>query len=179
MTVAVPISAEQRDRIVALAQDGMPRNAIAREVGVSGTTVKKYAEAAGYSFDRSSTRKAAEAAQIDNAVRREALATKILTKLDAAVEAIDVTQITAGAREMDRVLRSLAAASRSFSDATKASPLRDTSNDEVVTALREFRNDLAESVEMQLRLEAYEARYGTLDDIPDNDYGRPEHQERS
>lgn len=149
MTVAVPISAEQRDRIVALAARGMSRNAIVREVGVSGGTVRKYAEAAGYSFDRSKTKKATAAAKIDNAATRAAIVAKILAKLDAAVDAIDITGISQGPQATERVLRGLASASRSFADAAKASPLPQTdSNDAIRSMVGELITTMAASLEV-------------------------------
>ncbi|KJQ54154.1 helix-turn-helix domain-containing protein [Microbacterium sp. SA39] len=142
MTIPAPITAEQRDRVAQLAREGMTRNAIAKEIGISTSTVSKYAHRAGISFNRSKTAAATAAVQIDNAARREALASKILTKLDTAVEAIDVTKASAGARDMAHIMRSLAAASRSFADATKASPLKDTGNDDIRVLVGAFLSNL-------------------------------------
>jgi|GEM_PF-5238376 len=148
MTIAAPITPKQRDRIVQLASQGMSRNAIARETGLSGTTVKKYANAAGYNFDRSKTKKATEAAAIDNAATREAIVAKILAKLDAAVDAIDISDISQGPQATERVLRGLASASRSFADAAKASPLPQANNNDAVREIvGEFIATMAASLE--------------------------------
>lgn len=42
-----------------------------------------------------------------------------------------------------------------------------------MTALRGFRNNLSDSVDMRLRLEAYEAKLGQLDDVPVDNYDAP------
>lgn len=82
-----PVTPELRARMKALAAEGLGRNAIAREVGVDGGTVTKYAKRDGYSFDRTQTALAVMARQIDLAEIRQTLARKFLMVADESLDA--------------------------------------------------------------------------------------------
>lgn len=60
-----PLSAEERRRIVDLADQGWARNRIAAETGRSAGTVTSVAHAAGRSFDRAATAAATAARSVD------------------------------------------------------------------------------------------------------------------
>lgn len=84
-----PVTDELRARVVALHGDGLGRNAIAREVEVSGATVSKIAHQLGLSFDREATAFALRARQIDLGVIRERLARKMLVRAEEALDDMD------------------------------------------------------------------------------------------
>jgi hypothetical protein len=68
------ITDAQKRKIRALHGKGLGRNAIAREVGCSLSTVTMVCRAAGLTFDRSATKVAVEARQVDlRAARQEVL----------------------------------------------------------------------------------------------------------
>ena len=69
-----PVDDETRTRIAELCADGLTRNAIARAVHLSGSTVSSIAEQQGHTFDRTEIRAAIEARQIDLAGERVKLA---------------------------------------------------------------------------------------------------------
>lgn len=91
-----PVTPELRARMKALAAEGVGRNAIAREVGVDGATVSKYAKRDGYHFDREQTAMAVRARQIDLQAIRTDLARKFLLAADDALEAL-ATPVKLGA----------------------------------------------------------------------------------
>lgn len=68
----------KREAILADIQAGKKRNDIAREHGVSGSTVTKIAQANGLDFDRTQTEVASKAKQADNRARRAAIAAELL-----------------------------------------------------------------------------------------------------
>lgn len=177
MSIPPPISEETRARIVELAADGMSRNAIAVEVGVAPRTVTKYATAAGHTFDRGATKAATEAARIDNAAKREALAADILTEVAASVRRLKNTPEPANARESEQRARALAAVSRAFGDTTRAAPIIAGDPTEVLRdGMRDFMGTVTQLAQLRRVLAAYESMYGPLPDIaelhaPDN-YGR-------
>lgn len=188
MTIPPPIPEETRARIVELAAAGVSRNAIAAEVGVARRTVTKYATAAGHTFDRTATKAATEAARIDNAAKREALAADILTEVAVSIRGIREAPLPANARESEQRTRALANASRAFGVTTRAAPTPTTDpHAEAREAIRAFREQLRDRSELLAQLEAYETRYGALDEtsigrgLTDN-YGRegldgPEHND--
>ena len=71
-----------RQQIVNLAREGMPRNEIARHMRCSTETVSKWAHRAGIRFDRTKTAAATEARQADTAARRAEAAAGLLDDLD-------------------------------------------------------------------------------------------------
>lgn len=73
--MARPITAKDRERVRRLHAEGKTRNQIAREIGRSGSTVSKIAEALGLTFERGAEVLAAtEARQADLAALRAGLA---------------------------------------------------------------------------------------------------------
>lgn len=73
-----PLTDDERERIVALARAGHPRNHVAREVGRSPGVVSKVCKAAGVSFDREAVKSATEARQADNQAKRAQLQSDLL-----------------------------------------------------------------------------------------------------
>lgn len=67
-----------------LAEAGVGRNEIARQIGCSPTTVTRVAPPG--SFDRSSTEIAVRAAQADHARKRSEVNTRLLAEIDAAID---------------------------------------------------------------------------------------------
>jgi len=86
----VPITDDQRQRIKDLHAQGVSRNDIARQAGVSAGTVTNVCKANDLTFDRSSTKDATRARVADNKLRRQAIiarlygrSEKILDRLEA------------------------------------------------------------------------------------------------
>lgn len=74
-----PVDQATRARVRELAADGWGRNRIAREVGLSGSTVSGIIrDAPDVSFDRTATAEATEAARVDAASRRAELSAALL-----------------------------------------------------------------------------------------------------
>jgi len=84
-----PVTDELRGRVRALHGEGLGRNAIAREVQVSGATVTKIAQALGLEFNREDTAIAVRARQVDLDEVRERLARKFLVRAEESLDAID------------------------------------------------------------------------------------------
>lgn len=82
-----PIEPETRARILELAASGMGRNAIAREVGVSGATVTSVTEPAGIVFDWSTTELAVAARRVQIDEMRTDLAKAALVRAGEMLEA--------------------------------------------------------------------------------------------
>jgi hypothetical protein len=78
----LPLSDEKRERGIDLIRQGMGRNAVAREIGVSSQTVSALAKKAGLSFDRTATAQATEARKVDAKARRLALGNALLGDLE-------------------------------------------------------------------------------------------------
>jgi ribosomal protein L17 len=75
---AGPVTDEDRENVRRLHAAGLPRNAIAREIGRSGSTVSKIADSLGLTFDRAETTAVATAARsADLAARRIAFADRL------------------------------------------------------------------------------------------------------
>lgn len=91
------ISDQQREQVIQLHGEGKKRNEIARETGISPGSVTNICKAAGLTFDRSMTKKATEARQIDMAELRSELTTstlRVADKLRARIEkAIDDNEL--------------------------------------------------------------------------------------
>lgn len=85
MAKALPES--ERQRISALHGEGLSRNAIAREMGCSSSTVSKICKELDLSFDRSSTENATRAKVIDSKAVRAAIA------LDTLAATQDLTAV--------------------------------------------------------------------------------------
>lgn len=85
----MPISPEQRQHVLDLHAQGLPRNDIARQTGVSAGSVTNICRDAGLSFDRSATKQASEARSVDLAAGRIRLAEKMLAASEAMLDTID------------------------------------------------------------------------------------------
>lgn len=81
-----PVNAETRARAVALMEQGKTRNAIARELEISGGTVSRIAEDVGHKFDRYQTEVALAAITIDLAKDRGVLAKMMLAEAMRSLE---------------------------------------------------------------------------------------------
>lgn len=82
-----PVEPETRARILELARGGMGRNAIAREVGVSGAAVTSICEPEGIAFDWSTTEVAVAARRIQIDDMRTDLARAALLRAGEMLEA--------------------------------------------------------------------------------------------
>lgn len=78
MSQGRPLDDTQRERILALARSGESRNAVAREVGVSTSTVSRVARTASLTFDRRRTEAATRARQVDLRAERAELEADLL-----------------------------------------------------------------------------------------------------
>ena len=86
-----PVTDELRTRVAELHAAGLGRNAIAREVRVSGATVSKIAREhkPPLEFDREAAAFALRARQVDLATIRETLARKFLAAADDSLDMLD------------------------------------------------------------------------------------------
>ena len=82
----MPITDNQRQRIIDLHAEGLSRNDIARQTGVSAGSVTNVCRANDLSFDRSATKQATESKQIDAKAVRAAVAS----------DALDVARLATG-----------------------------------------------------------------------------------
>lgn len=85
ITVPEPIKA----RILELCRQGVTRNEIARQVGVSTSSVSGIVQRAGLSFDTSGIKAATEARQTRLRAARASTAEKLLTKANELLDEID------------------------------------------------------------------------------------------
>lgn len=92
--MAATVTAKQRAKVIALAEQGKGRNDIVREVGVAAGTVTKIVRDAGLSFDRKATRAATDARMADSRARRSAVAAKLLAKADQLLADMDKPFLT-------------------------------------------------------------------------------------
>jgi hypothetical protein len=92
--MAKPVSEEEKMAIIEAIKEGKTRNSIAKEFKRSGSTISEIAKENNLSFDRSPTKKATEAANKWNKVRRFELIGKFFDKLR------DVIQVTSDPREL-------------------------------------------------------------------------------
>lgn len=83
-----PLTEAKRKQIVTLHAQGLSRNAIAREAGVSAGTVTNVCRANDLDFDRSQTKKATAGKQIDARALRASLAGDALQVASEAQEAL-------------------------------------------------------------------------------------------
>lgn len=83
------ITDDQRDEILALFDQGLTRNEIARRTGVSAGSVTNICIANGRRFDRSATKDASEARRVDLAAARESLAQRLNVAANAMLDMID------------------------------------------------------------------------------------------
>ena len=83
------ISEDQKTRVIELHGEGLARNEIARRVGISAGSVTNICRAADRAFDRSETKQATEARQVDLAAGRIRLAEKMLAASEDMLDVID------------------------------------------------------------------------------------------
>lgn len=83
------ISEDQKTQVLALHAQGLARNEIARRVGISAGSVTNICRDAGLTFDRSETKQATEARQVDLAAGRIRLAEKMLAASEDMLDRID------------------------------------------------------------------------------------------
>lgn len=140
----MPITEEVRARILELARGGMSCNGIAREVGVSPSTVSRAAKKAGVSFDRAQTAKAVEAAKVDVAALRAELALELLQDIRSTMTGMREGEPPASAMDHERKARGLAALSRAFSDVVKVPDLQPDPMVEIRAAFEGFDKSLKE-----------------------------------
>lgn len=88
-----PVESEKREEVIALFDQGLSRNEIARRVAISGATVSKICAEEGREFDRSKTALAVRAHQIDLAEARVLLAKKIAVRADELLEDMDAPML--------------------------------------------------------------------------------------
>ena len=87
MPKGIPVNEETRARAVALMREGkLSRNAIARELDLSGGSVSAIAKDIGHEFDRSKTEIALAARTIDLAVERQEIAKMIAVEVRRSLE---------------------------------------------------------------------------------------------
>ena len=98
--MTVPISADKKAEILALAGTGLGRNAIARQAGVSTMTVGRYCSEAGITFDWGSTEIAVRARRVQIAQMQQELAMAALLRAGEALDEMDaptdIVQFSAG-----------------------------------------------------------------------------------
>jgi transposase-like protein len=88
-----PITAEKRAEIIALAQSGVTRNAIAKQTGVSGGSVTAIARDAGVSFARAHESAAGtQARQHDLRARRARIVDRMYSRMEALQDRLDATE---------------------------------------------------------------------------------------
>lgn len=83
------ITDDQKTEVLALHAEGIARNEIARRVGISAGSVTNICRDAGLTFDRSETKQATEARQVDLAAGRIRLAEKMLAASEGMLDVID------------------------------------------------------------------------------------------
>lgn len=83
------ITDDQKAQVLALHAEGHARNEIARRVGISAGSVTNICRAAARTFDRSETKQATEARQVDLAAGRIRLAEKMLAASEGMLDRID------------------------------------------------------------------------------------------
>ncbi|MFJ6729380.1 hypothetical protein ACIQPQ_31210 [Streptomyces sp. NPDC091281] len=79
---------EKWDELRALHAQGMSRNAISREMGITNSVVSRTAEHLGLAFDRAATKAAMEARRIDLAERRSLLAEQFVAVAEDSLDRV-------------------------------------------------------------------------------------------
>lgn len=85
----MPIAEDKRQRIIDLQKQGLSRNDIARQVGVSAGTVTNVCKANDLTFDRSSTEKATRARVADNKSRRAAIVSRLYGRSENILDRLE------------------------------------------------------------------------------------------
>jgi hypothetical protein len=115
----VPLSDDKRSRVVELVRGGMGRNAVAKEVGISGRTVSIIAAKEGLSFDREASAKATEARKEDAKARRSTLGVAMLGDLEEARLRLAKTET---ARDFQATAQGMDALTRAYTALVKLEP---------------------------------------------------------
>lgn len=84
-----PVEAHVRARIIELVEAGLSRNAVARELKVSPSTVSKVASEESLTFDRSVSAAAVAAKQADAKARRAEIQLALVDKAEEFLHSID------------------------------------------------------------------------------------------
>lgn len=87
------ITDAQRAEVLRLHATGKSRNDIARTVGISAGSITNICRNAGLTFDRSSTKQANEARQVDLAAARIRLVQKMLDRSERMLDDLDGTYL--------------------------------------------------------------------------------------
>jgi hypothetical protein len=87
----VPITDDQRQRIIDLHGKGVSRNDIARQTGVSAGTVTNVCKANDLTFDRSATKDATRARVEDNKARRAAIVSRLYTRSERILDRLEAS----------------------------------------------------------------------------------------
>lgn len=121
MARGVPVNAETRARAVELMRAGdMSRNAIARELNLSGGSVSAIAREIGHEFDRASTELAMAARSIDLAKERQELAAMFALEARRSLEDMHapalMVQFSAGSEHHEPEFHEHVLPEPSFSD---------------------------------------------------------------
>ncbi|MEJ6490718.1 helix-turn-helix domain-containing protein [Leucobacter sp. USCH14] len=90
---ARPDAQQTRARVADLHAQGLSRNAIAREIGCSPSTVSKHSKLLGLSFDRTATAAAVAAQTVDLASRRAALVDRMMKLAEDTLSEIEGGEI--------------------------------------------------------------------------------------
>ena len=85
----MPITDTQRQRIIDLHGQGLTRNDIARQTGVSAGTVTNVCKANDLTFDRSATINATQAKVADNKARRAAITERLYKRAEAILDRLE------------------------------------------------------------------------------------------
>ena len=85
----MPITDDQRQRIIDLHGQGLSRNDIARQTGVSAGTVTNVCKANDLTFDRSATINATQAKVADNKSRRAAIIGRLYGRAEAILDRLE------------------------------------------------------------------------------------------
>jgi len=99
-----PLDPDKRAAILDDIRAGKARNVIARDHGVSPSTVSKVAHENGHTFDRSQTKDATAAAVADHASRRAALAERLIALAECSMDQAVAVLAEASARDAAVVL---------------------------------------------------------------------------
>ena len=95
----VPITDNQRQQIIDLHSQGLSRNDIARQTGVSAGSVTNVCKQNDLSFDRSKSEKATEARRVDDKVMRTLIASDALSVVHKVSEIL-TQRLAAGADDI-------------------------------------------------------------------------------
>lgn len=83
------VTEHQRQQVRDLHAQGLPRNEIARRVGISNDSVSKICRAAGLGFDRAGTEAATKAKQIDHKARRTAIISRLYAQSEKILDRLE------------------------------------------------------------------------------------------